>query len=219
MANSAPSPTKAHQSARSALRVVDDVLGYMKDTQGKPAKKERALFASAIVFTYGIWENYVELLAIELAQKVSEKIPPERVPEGIRRLLEKGSAWELAVSPGWRRLWVQRVKLQAIGDDVEKYGLNTAKAGQVRSLLQLAGVQDAFAGLDVSMVPAHLSGTIKEVCDALNDLVELRGQIVHTGRVPDSLRKNHVREWRQFVESIVAKLDSNCRKECDQLLT
>ncbi|NOZ23842.1 MAG: hypothetical protein GXP25_22415, partial [Planctomycetes bacterium] len=103
MASWASSPTDAHKSVKSSLKVVDGVLSYMKDTKGKPAAKERALFAAAVVFTYGIWENYVEQLAIELAQKVSDKIPPEHVPERIRKSLEKGTAWELAVSPGWRR--------------------------------------------------------------------------------------------------------------------
>ena len=219
MASWVSSRTAAHQSVASSLRVVDGVLSYMKDTKGKPASKERALYAAAVVFTYGIWENYVEQLAIELAGKVAGAIPPEKVPQKIRASLEKSTAWELTVSPGWRRLWVQKVKLQAIGDDGDKYGLNTAKAGQVKSLLEFAGVPDAFAGLDATIIPEHLAGTVTEPSDAVNRLVELRGEIVHTGTVPDVLRKKHVREWRQFVENITDKLDRNCRKQCKQLLS
>ncbi|NOZ19465.1 MAG: hypothetical protein GXP25_00090, partial [Planctomycetes bacterium] len=113
----------------------------------------------------------------------------------------------------------QKVELQAVGDDGERYGLNTAKAGQVKNLLELAGVKDAFAGLAPSIVPDHLGQKVTDPSDAVNRLVELRGEIVHTGAVPDSLRKNHVREWRQFVESITVELDKNCRKQCKQLLT
>ena len=77
------SRTAAHQSLGIALAIVDNLLSFVKDGQGKPSKKERALFAAAVVFTYGIWENFIEQLAIEAVQKVSEKIAPDRVPEEV----------------------------------------------------------------------------------------------------------------------------------------
>ena len=218
MASWVSSRTAAHQSVESSLKVVDGVLSYMKDTKGKPASKERALFAAAVVFTYGIWENYVEQLAIELATKVSEDISPEKVPERIRKLLDKASAWELTVFPGWRRLWVKKVEVKAIGDDGDRYGLNTAKAGQVKNLLEMAGVPNAFEGIDATIVPSHLRGTVTEPADAVNRLVELRGEIVHTGVVPNDLRKNHVRDWRSFVQDITTHLDKHCRTQCKELL-
>ncbi|HEY5998317.1 MAG TPA: HEPN domain-containing protein [bacterium] len=190
----------------------------MKDTKGKPSEKERALFAAAVVFTYGIWENYVEQLSIELAEKVSKDISPERVPEKIRKLLEKCTPWELTVFPGWRSLWVQKVRQQAIGENIENYGLNTAKAGPVKRLLELAGVGDAFEGLGSGIVPEHLTTTTKEPSCAIDRLVELRGEIVHTGKVPDTLRKPHVREWRQFIESISSAMDKTTRQQCATLL-
>ncbi|HUX00590.1 MAG: hypothetical protein WBD63_04580 [Phycisphaerae bacterium] len=210
--------TEAHRRVESSLKVVDGVLSYIKDTQGKPAARERALFAAAVVFTYGIWENYVEQLAIELAKKVAREIPPENVPERVRTLLDKCTAWELTVSPGWRQLWVQKVELHAIGDDGDKYGLNTAKAGQVNSLLDLAGINDALQGMAASMVPEHVAQEVEEPAEAVNRLVDLRGEIVHTGTVPESLRKKHVREWRQFIENLTDALDKRCRRQCRQLL-
>ncbi len=211
--------TAARQSVESSLKVVDDVLSYMKDTKGKPAAKERALFAAAVVFTYGIWENYVEQLAIELAQKVAEEIPPQKLPEKVRAPLDKCTAWELAVFPGWRQLWVQKVKLHAIGGDADKYGLNTAKTGQVQNLLEQAGIKDALQGMDTSMIPEHLAQEVTEPAEAVDRLVELRGKIVHTGTVPDDLRKSHVREWRQFVQVLMDVLDKRCRDQCKQLLS
>ena len=71
--------TSAHENVGTALAVVDRLLGYVKDGKGKPSAEERALFAAAVVFIYGIWENFVEQLAIELVQRVSAKITPERV--------------------------------------------------------------------------------------------------------------------------------------------
>lgn len=218
MSHWADGDTIAHKNVAIALKVVDGVLGYMKDTQGKPSAAQRALYAASVVFTYGIWENYVEQLAIELAEKVSKNISPDKVPERIRKLMEKSTAWELTVSPGWRTLWINRVKQHAIGDEEENYGLNTAKAGQVRSLLELAGAHDAFDGMPTSLVPEHLSGKVKRPEEAVNALVELRGEIVHTGSVPDTLRKKHVRAWRQFIESIADEIDKTCRQQCKALV-
>ena len=210
-------PTEAHHSVGDALAVVDNLLSFAKDGQGKPSVKERALFAAAIVFTYGIWENFVEQLAIELAGNVASEIAPEKVPEQIRRLLEKRNAWELTVTPGWRAIWIEHVRLQAVGDDDEKFGMNTAKAGQVKHLLSLAGVSDPYSTIDLGGVPDHLPAAKRTAADAINSLVELRGQIVHTGQVPGTLRKGHVRNWRAFVQHVATKIDESCRAECRTL--
>ena len=213
MAHWTTSPSKAHRSVRGALRVVDDLLSYVKDGVGKPSVEERALFAAAVVFTYGIWENYVEQLAIELADAVSRDIRPEKVPEHVRKQLEKKSAWELAVSPGWRQMWATSVREKAVGDEDEKFGLNTARAGQVKNLLLLSGVADPFGSISSAIIPDHLkAGTTFET--AVDGLVTLRGEIVHTGKVPDALRKKHVRAWRSFVEKAIDKVDESCRAQC-----
>jgi len=109
--------TAAHQSVAGGLAVVDNLLSFTKDGQGAPSEKERALFAAAVVFTYGVWENFVEQLAIELAGNLSPEVPPANVPEQIRKSLEKKTPWELAVFPGWRVLWNEQIKVQAIGDN------------------------------------------------------------------------------------------------------
>jgi hypothetical protein len=54
--------------------------------------------------------------------------------------------------------------------------------------------------------------------DALNKLVELRGEIVHTGKVPGALRKHHVREWRDFVELVCRGVDTTSRNQCKRLI-
>lgn len=198
--------------------MVGDILSFVKDGAGKPSKEERALFAAAVVFTYGTWEHFVEQLAIELAEKLGKDIIPEQVPEQIRKILDKKSAWELAVSPGWRALWIEHVRVQAVGDDAERYGMNTAKSGQVKQLLSLAGVADPYAEVSADAIPKHLGADKKTVADAINSLVELRGEIVHTGKVPDSLRKNHVIAWRSFIETVAAGVDKACRGSCKVLL-
>jgi hypothetical protein len=219
MAHWTDSPTAAHHSIGAAVAVVDNLLSFAKDGRGKPSVEERALFAAAVVFTYGIWENFVEQLAVELASNVAKEIAPEKVPDQIRKLLEKRTAWELTVTAGWRSLWTGHVRIQAVGDDEDKFGMNTAKAGQVKSLLSLAGIGDPYQAVDVATIPDHLPAAEKTVVEAINALVELRGAIVHTGKVPDALRKAHVLAWRRFLEAATGKIDESCRAQCKKLLS
>lgn len=214
----ADSRTSAYRNVTKALGLVDDILSYVKDSAGKPSTKERALFAAAVAFTYGIWEHFVEQLAIELAHNVGSEVAAERVPEQMRRLFEKKSAWDLAVTPGWRALWIEHVKVQAIGDDDERYGMNTAKSGQVRQLLSLAGVTDPYCEVAAEHVPEHLPEVEHTVVNAIDRLVELRGEIVHTGKVPDTLRKNHVLAWQRFVAAVADGIDKASRAQCKLLL-
>jgi hypothetical protein len=219
MAHWTSNPTKAHQSVGNALLVVDKILAFAKTSVGKPSEEERALFAAGVAFTYGVWENFIESLAIELTANVARDIPPERVPENIRKLFEKRTAWEISVTPGWRAIWTAHVETQAIGD-ASSYGLNTAKSAQVTTILSLAGVSDPFLTIPNSSVPTHVhtSTTKKTVRDAIDALVELRGEIVHTGKVPTKLRKGHVTDWRKFIEVATKKMDESCRDQCKALL-
>ena len=217
MAHWTETRTRAHGDLKTALKVVDDILSFVKEGKGKPSKKERALFAAAIAFAYGVWESYVEQLAMELVREVAPKLDPANVPDRIKKSLEKCSPWELTVSPGWRELWIRKVQEKAVGDDGDKYGLNTAKAGQVQDLLEMAGARSALEAIPADKVPPQLRENGATVADAVNRLVELRGEIVHTGSVPENLAKGHVREWRDFVESVASELDSECRKQCKQL--
>jgi hypothetical protein len=212
------SPTEAARNIAPALGVINGILSFAKDGKGKPADKERALFAAAIVFTYGVWESFVEQLAIELAMHVSREISEHKVPKPVRTALEKKTAWELAVSPGWRVLWHELVKVEALGDSADKHGMNTAREGQVTRLLTLAGPDKPLHSVPQAKIPSHLSQPERTVGGALDGLVSLRGEIVHTGKVPDELRKSHVLAWRNFVESAAEAVDEACRQQCRDLL-
>jgi hypothetical protein len=96
--------TSAHKNVSDALGVVDNVISYMSDGKGKPAERERALFAAAVVFIYGVWESFIEQLAIKLTEHVAKKIAPEKVPKPVRQVIEKRTPWEMTVTPGWRQL-------------------------------------------------------------------------------------------------------------------
>ena len=78
---------------------------------------------------------------------------------------------------------------------------------------------DIFKGLQLSIIPPHLTGQITTVAAAVDELVKQRGEIVHSGSVPTSLKKHHAREWRQFVEALATQVDHACRVECAALLS
>lgn len=218
MASWASRKTSALKNLEKSLKNVDGVLSFMSNSPGQPSSAERALYAAAVVFIYGIWENYCEQLAIELGERVSSAIAPEEVPSKVRKTLEKHTAWELSVHPGWRHLWSKKIETIAVGDGGEKFGLNTAKAGQVSHLLEMVGVTSPFSELGDDIPPDHLPDSCVDSESAINALVELRGEIVHTGSVPRTLRKHHINEWREFLEEVTKELDKECRKQCKTLV-
>jgi hypothetical protein len=211
--------SKSLADTQDSLKVVDGLLSFMSGGVGKPSNNERSLFAATVVFAYGVWESFVEQIAIELAARLSAEIAPSRVPEFVHTRLEKkaDSTWALAVSPGWRALWVSEVERAALGDD-KSFGLNTAGEGQVTALMKLVGIDDPFARLPKTLVPDHLWGTVASPLEALDRLVRLRGEIVHTAQIPKDLRKPHARQWRDFVDDLINRVDQNCRTQARQLL-
>ena len=58
--------TDASRHVEAGLKVINSLMEFVKQGQGKPSAKERSIFAASVVFAYGVWENYVEQLALEL---------------------------------------------------------------------------------------------------------------------------------------------------------
>jgi hypothetical protein len=210
--------TEALKHSKTGLKIVDNLLEYISDTAGQPSKGEKALFAGSVVFAYGVWENYVEQLAIELVEGVAPAVKPEFILEPIKKKLEKRTAWELTVAPGWRKLWVDQVKKSALGNE-KSFGMNTARSVQVKLLLESAGVVEPLKSISPSIIPLHIAGSVTCPTDAIDALVTLRGEIVHTGKPPNTLRKQHVKEWREFTEALMKNVDKCCRDQCKQLLS
>lgn len=198
--------TASAQQAKTGLKVVPSLMKWVKDGVGKPSADERNLFMAAVAFAYGVWENYVEQLAIELVEHLSKDLKPHDVPEDARNEFTRDkSTWEIAIAPGWRELWRTRVRERAIGDESENFGLNTANKSQVQRLFRIIGV-DPFDGVSPQ--------TVEKVAE----LVKLRSEIVHTAKVPDELRKADPISWGNFVAELVDAVDEVCRKKCAAML-
>ncbi len=219
--------TEARRHAKGALGVAKKLFDYVDTGSGRPSEKERALYAAITVFLYGIWENYVEQLAIELIRHISGSIEPSRVPQSVRNLLEKKPTWDLLIDPGWRSLWAQEVEREAIGSNTGGYGLNTAKSNNVNKLFQVVGIENIMSHMNnfpEEKLPSHIlesltiASTEGKVRETLDSFVKLRGEIVHTGKAPTSLRKQHIGEWRDFIDQLIDSFDKTCRELSGNLL-
>jgi hypothetical protein len=138
--------SQAFRDLQTGLVSVDDVLSYAKTGVGKPKREERSLFVASVALSYAMWENYVEDVAIEATELLQRNIDPSAVPSEVRDWIMKSSptstAWDIAVYPGWRSLWLAMVTQQAKGDTVETdLGMNTANARNVRRLFERVGVR------------------------------------------------------------------------------
>lgn len=190
------SHSQASASLTTGLEAVEDILSFAKGGRGKPSKQENSLFVASVALSYAVWENFVEDLAIETTQVLSAHLRPERVPDACREHIEeKRSAWELAIYPGWQALWVSLVRDFAKGKPGdERYSFHTADSKGVTKLFGRVGVD-----------PFHDLPAAKR--EELNELVELRGQIVHTGSPPDHFRKRDAISSLALVRELASHLD------------
>lgn len=189
------------------LKAVDNVLSFAKSGAGKPSAKERSLFVASIALSYAVWESFAEDLAVEAATFVASKIDPSRVPEAAKKFTEQATTpWELAVHPGWRQLWVARVHDRAKGreDRNEDFGLLTANVKKVRGLFAHIGL-DPFANM------------AQDRLDALDELVSLRGTIVHTGKSPDDFVKANATGSRDLVKELADGADEEAAAQIKSL--
>jgi hypothetical protein len=196
-------PSEAHK----ALKAVDNVLSFAKPTGGKPSAQERSLFVAAVALAYAVWENYVEDLLIEAVGFLSTHVDPARVPEEAKAFISKDATpWDLAVHPGWQALWLHRIRERAKGreDDDRNFGLLTADVDRVQRLYTNAGLEP-FDGLDSNKRAQ------------LNDLVKLRGDIVHTGKAPEGFYKADAVGSKDVVESLAAHVDGAVRQQARTL--
>lgn len=197
-------PTEARLKVDKGLDVVDGLMTYASDKRGRRAKKEIALYMASVTFAYAVWENFVEELAVELVEKLAELLEPDQISRPqVREFIEKDATpWELAVHPGWRMLWVDRVKKLAVGEEDGGWGLNTANSRNTRRLFESVGINpfpDTYT-------------------DRLDALVALRGEIVHTAATKQPIYKAEVRQHTDLVRALSTEVDEEARKQCQNWL-
>lgn len=229
--------TSAAVRAEDALNVPIGLMGFASDERGRPKKEQRYLYLAALTFTYAVWESYVEDLAIEAAGWLSERLPNTKIPPAVKDRLSGSTAWELAVDPGWRALWLADVEAQAKGAPGAGYGINTASFDNVSALFGNAGIEDALpVRLSVEQdtrigkfknPPSKVavktgggnSGKSVDVKHCLNRLISLRGEAVHTAKTSDTLLKNEVLWWTGFIRDLHEEVDTLATKKIYGMLS
>jgi uncharacterized protein (DUF2267 family) len=180
----------------------------VKSGAGQPSKQEKSLFVASVALSYAVRENYVEEVAIEVTMVLARDVDEGAVPDAVRDWIMKSSptAWDLAVHPGWRALWVEQVRKRAKGDTRSEhdFGMLTANARNVGGLFERVGV-NPLTGVDASAI------------ENLDKLVQERGEIVHTGKAPANFRKKNATDWRAFVEELGTKVDAAIAIDAKQL--
>lgn len=224
----------------SALRAEDALnvpIGLMdafaSDRRGRPRKEQRSLYLAAVTFTYAVWESYIEDVAIEITEVLAPAISSRKVPPPVRDALSDRGAWQLAVDPGWRDLWVAEVSARAKGGPGVGHGINTASFGNVKGLLAVAGIADALPGR-LSVGPETRLGSFKstppkvtvqqsdltvDVKRCLGRLITLRGEAVHTAGTEDTLLKEEVLWWTAFIRDLHERVDTLATKKAHEQLT
>lgn len=226
-----PEWTKAACSADVGIKVPDGLMSFASSSRGKPSNDQRTLYLGAVAFTYAVWENYVEDLALEMADTIAPEIEPSKVPEAAKTMITaEATAWEMSVHPGWRGLWVNRVRVEAKGDEsIGRWGLNTASVRNVSTLFRSIGLDPVPERVSAPMngnkplpTPPRMSvrsyDNTVHVDTVLKALIDLRGEAVHTAQTKDKLLKNEVHWWRSFVITLYEATDQRALRQCEELL-
>lgn len=220
-------PSAAHDDDGRGRDVVADLLSFPAPGRGRPSKAEQSLYLATMLFIYARWEQFVEALAVEVVGEMAKVIEPQRLPEPVKSALRAHDGWDLAVEPGWQGLWVKSVETKAVGDASNQsgqWGMNTANERNVRALFQLMGINDPIPKRVVTdpepdglRLKVHEDGSVDSRV-ALERLIEIRGEVAHTGQLAGKLRKGHVQWWVKTVQALKDATDARVREEARKLV-
>lgn len=211
----------------TSLADVEELLSFHEKADspkpGKPSKDHSTLKRSAVVLIYAAWESFFENLIDEVVNALSAQAEITRLPvklqsmllSDLRSLIVGKRASEAGDSETLRAVvnydWSARLRVLATeeiygtsGDtsDENTHGINSADVKSVRRLLQ------KYCGGDLLGKVAWAGMSNNQVTAKLDKIVQLRGSVAHTGRLPDDfiLKLALVREYVVFVRRLAAKL-------------
>lgn len=211
----------------TSLADVEALLSFHEKAErpakGKPTKDHSTLKRAAIVLIYAAWESFFENLIDEVATALAASDDVSRLPDRVQRMLvddlrsflvgkrasDLSAGQILATAAGYD--WAQRLRalatLEIYGDsgdaaDDPAHGLNSADVKNVTRLLQ------KYCGEDLLSTVAWAGMSNEQVTSKLEKIVEMRGAVAHTGRLPDKavLPLALVRDYVRFIEKLAGKL-------------
>ncbi|MHA7619969.1 HEPN domain-containing protein [Cellulosimicrobium cellulans] len=193
--------------ARQVLEDVYSLLQHHPAQQdpkaGRPAGPGYGhLLRSGVALAYTAWEVYVEEALRETVEHLVTSCEPDHLPKDLRAwVVEKTSDPWAFVGTGWRGQVLVLVEQRLEGDGTGKFGFNTANVSNVEALYsQVLG----FSPLREVKWPKKSNASVRK---SIEELVSVRGEIVHKGTTPGSLTLDKVRRWADFVKRLSEGMD------------
>lgn len=163
------------------------------------------LFRSAVVLLVSHWEAYIEDICSEALEHIvthaldAESLPLEikqTVATEIKKAPNEIEVWKLA-DAGWRDYLKKRLEpLQ----ESRNRSFNTPKAhSTVEFVAKTIGLKDISEAWKIEGLDTQA------ICQKLDKLIEVRGQIAHRGKVTSKIDKAWIEDHRQFLLQVVGK--------------
>ena len=201
------STVSALEAAKSLLGDVDSLLNHHPaQTDPKPGKPVGPgygpLLRAGTALCYTAWEVYVEEALLETVEWFLDNKASGDLPDALRSWVaeQSGDPWAF-VGDFWRAAVLELVRSRVEGDELGRYGFNTASVPGVEGLYgQILGYSPLR---EISWQKKANSSVRKDI----STLVTVRGEIVHRGSTPGSLSLGGVRSWADFVRRLTEKFD------------
>ena len=203
--------TNARTSFNANWSTIEDLLSI--GAEGTRSWGQRAAVnRAALIFVVTAWESYVEDAVREAADLMATHCPTFMdLPKSVRKAIIdqvtpiKGPdtrtpsgkfAHDLA-DDGWREL------LRVFANQATQGGnFNTPNTSNIANLFQ------RWIGADITRCWAWQGFAAPRAAERLDETIELRGHIVHTGQKPDGLNKNWIETYGANIRKLVERTDS-----------
>lgn len=191
-------PSKAYGVFKTNVKQVDKLLeAYdLLKTPTRGRKHLDHLTRAALMFLCSSWEVYLEQIALEACDIISERCTsPTDLPEKVRKSLSqaiKNSKHDLEpvkFAMDWKAYYHEHTEKYTIS-------LNTPKKGQVLEILE------KYLGADIVRAKAEIP-TLTQI----NDIVKLRGEIAHNVYAEEYVKKATVIAHKDTIEQLVKEVE------------
>lgn len=201
--------TESWQKFQTGQSIIRELVEIRESSTPTTHDQRAALNQSAMVFVVTIWEAYIEDVVMESANHLAQHTPKyDQLPKRVRTLIESGvkaqkPKWFVheVAGDGWRDLVRRNADLLATGRQ-----FNTPKAEKVENLFT-----DAIGLENVTTSWGWQAFASPGPANRLDETIEIRGDIVHTGRKPEGLAKGWIDTYGNNIRKLVDKTDLTVR--------
>lgn len=173
-----------------------------KGEEASGHQEKAALFQASVVACYAAWEAFIEDQLLADLEGIVEQGAPEKLPKALKKEVTENKnfcPWDLA-GDGWQEQAMRVGRRLLVGDEDGAFGLNTANPKNVIRISKTLIGQDRLAGV------SWQKSTNKQVEQKIQELVELRGAIVHAQLSDRKLNAQQRNAWIQFTRKLCSKI-------------